>query len=250
MQLVSLSLRNIRSYTSAKIDFPTGIVMLSGDIGSGKSTILLAIEFALFGLLRGELSGSALLRNGANDGFVELTFTVGEKKYTVRRTLTRTKKSVEQDAGYLLVDGIKKDATAVELKSIILELLGYPQELLTKTKNFVFRYTVYTPQEEMKKILMEDKDERVKILRKVFGVDKYERITQNASGYAKLRRERQRTFDALLADVEEKKKLAEETKEEHAEVAAQLKTIQPSVEQARTKLANAKQQLMAIEKQR
>jgi exonuclease SbcC len=250
MQLISLSLRNIRSYTNAKIDFPTGIVMLSGDIGSGKSTILLAIEFALFGLLRGELSGSALLRNGANEGFAELAFSIADKKYAIRRTLTRTKKSVEQDAGYLIVDDVRKDATAVELKSIILELLGYPQELLTKTKNFIFRYTVYTPQEEMKKILLEDKDERVAILRKVFGVDKYERITQNASGYAKLLRERQRMFDALLTDAEEKKKLAEETKQEHAEVYAQLKTIQPSVEQARTKLANAKQQLATIEKQR
>lgn len=250
MQLVSLSLRNIRSYTNAKIEFPTGIVMLSGDIGSGKSTILLAIEFALFGLLRGELSGAALLRNGANEGHVELAFKLGENSYAIKRTLVRTKKSVEQDAGYLLINGVKKDATAVELKSHILDLLGYPQELLTKTKNFVFRYTVYTPQEEMKKILLEDKDERVAILRKVFGVDKYERITQNASSYAKLLRERQRAFDALLADVEEKKKIAEETKQEHAEAAAQLKTIQPSVEQARTKLANSKQQLLAIEKQR
>ncbi len=250
MQLVSLSLRNIRSYTNAKIEFPTGIVMLSGDIGSGKSTILLAIEFALFGLLRGELSGNALLRNGANEGHVELAFKLGENSYAIKRTLVRTKKSVEQDAGYLLINGVKKDATALELKSHILDLLGYPQELLTKTKNFVFRYTVYTPQEEMKRILLEDKDERVAILRKVFGVDKYERITQNASSYAKLLRERQRAFDALLSDVEEKKKIAEETKQEHAEAAAQLKTIQPSVEQARAKLANAKQQLLAIEKQR
>ena len=56
MQLISLTLKNIRSYKDAKIEFPTGTVMLSGDIGSGKSTILLAIEFALFGVLRGELS--------------------------------------------------------------------------------------------------------------------------------------------------------------------------------------------------
>jgi len=49
MQLISLTLKNIRSYTDIRIDFPTGIVMLSGDIGAGKSSILLGIEFALFG---------------------------------------------------------------------------------------------------------------------------------------------------------------------------------------------------------
>ncbi len=250
MQLVSLSLRNVRSYTGVKIDFPTGIVMLSGDIGSGKSTILLAIEFALFGLLRGELSGNALLRNGTNEGFVELTFKLGENTYAIKRTLVRTKKSVEQDAGYLLVNGVKKDATAVELKSHILDLLGYPQELLTKSKNFVFRYTVYTPQEEMKRILMEDKEDRVAILRKVFGVDKYERITQNASSYAKVLREQQRAFNALLADVEEKKKLAEETKKEKEDASEELKALLPQVEQARTKMTDAKKQLILIEQQR
>lgn len=250
MQLISLTLKNIRSYTNAKIEFPTGIVMLSGDIGSGKSTILLAIEFALFGLLRGELSGNALLRNGTNEGFVELAFKLGENNYAIKRTLARTKKSVEQDAGYILVNGVKKDATAVELKSHILDLLGYPQELLTKSKNFVFRYTVYTPQEEMKRILMEDKENRVAILRKVFGVDKYERITQNASSYAKVLREQQRAFNALLADVEEKKNLAEETKKEKEAASEQLKSLLPQVEQARTKMTDAKKQLILIEQQR
>ncbi len=249
MQLISLNLKNIRSYTEAKIDFPTGIVMLSGDIGSGKSTVLLAIEFALFGILRGELSGNALLRNGTREGSVELTFKL-ENTYTIKRTLVRTKKSVEQDAGHILINGVKKEATAIELKSIILELLGYPQELLTKTKNFVYRYTVYTPQEEMKRILLEDKEERVKVLRKVFGIDKYEKITQNATSYAKALRERQRAFDALLVDTEEKKKQAEETKKEQDETKELLKELLPQLTTARTQLLEAKQQLTKIEQQK
>ncbi len=250
MQLISIALKNIRSYTNAKIDFPTGIVMLSGDIGTGKSTILLAIEFAFFGLLRGELSGNALLRNGANEGSVELSFAMGENKYTIKRTLVRTKKSIEQDAGYILVNGVKKDATATELKSIVLDLLGYPQELLTKSKNFVFRYTVYTPQEDMKRILLEEKEERVAILRKVFGIDKYERITQNASSYAKSLRERERAFDALISDMEEKKKQAEELKKERTENAEQLKLTIPQLNASQSKLLEAKKQLAIIEQQR
>ncbi len=250
MQLVSLALKNIRSYTTAKIDFPTGIVMLSGDIGSGKSTILLAIEFALFGVLRGELSGNALLRNGTQEGYAELAFRIGENNYTIKRTLRRTKSSVEQDAGYLLVNGVKKDATPIELKSHILELLGYPSELLTKSKNFVYRYTVYTPQEEMKRILLEDKEERVAILRKVFGIDKYERITQNAASYAKALRERKRAFDALLADMEEKKKQAEDMRKEYAEASEQQKLLLPQLTVSRTQLAQAKKQISTLEQQK
>ena len=52
MIIHSIKLHNIRSYLEEKIEFPKGSTLLSGDIGSGKSTILLAIEFALFGLKR------------------------------------------------------------------------------------------------------------------------------------------------------------------------------------------------------
>ncbi len=224
--------------------------MLSGDIGSGKSTILLAIEFALFGVLRGELSGNALLRNGCQEGSAELMFKLNDNIYTIKRNLVRTKKSVEQDTGYLLVNGIKKEATATELKSNILELLGYPAELLTKGKNLVYRYTVYTPQEEMKKILQEEKEQRVAILRKVFGIDKYERITTNAGTYTKSLRERQRAYDAVLADVEDKKKQLEETKKEQEEASQQIKTITPQLTDARNTLLQTKQELAKIEQQK
>ena len=55
-----------------KVEFSDGSVMLSGDIGCGKSTILLAAEFALFGIMKGDVSGESLLRNGKNEGNVEL----------------------------------------------------------------------------------------------------------------------------------------------------------------------------------
>lgn len=250
MQLTRLELKNIRSYSHAKIDFPTGIVMLSGDIGTGKSTILLAIEFALFGLLRGELSGNALLRNGTQQGSTELSFEINGNNYTIKRTLARTKKSVEQEAGYLLVNGIKQDATATELKSKILEILGYPAELLTKSKNMVYRYTVYTPQEEMKKILQEDKEERVAILRKVFGIDKYEKITKNAESYTKLLRERKRAYDALIIDIEEKKTRTQEIKKQQKEAQEKLLEIQPKLEKTRTNLTEIKQKITHAEQQK
>ena len=51
MILNSLVINNIRSYDHEEVVFPRGISLFEGDIGSGKSTILMAIEFALFGLV-------------------------------------------------------------------------------------------------------------------------------------------------------------------------------------------------------
>jgi len=76
--------------------------------------------------------------------------------------------------------------TPVELKSKILELFGYPEDLLNKNTSIIYRYTVYTPQEDMKKILQETKDDRLDTLRKIFNIDKYKRIRENALTYAKI----------------------------------------------------------------
>ena len=139
MILKSVKLRNIRSYLNEKVEFPTGSVVLSGDIGSGKSSILHAVEFALFGILNTDIGGESLLRHGKNEGGVELKFQVKNKEYVIKRKLKRRKDSVGQASGYIIKNGKKKEGTAIELKSQILNILGYPNELLHKRKNLIFR---------------------------------------------------------------------------------------------------------------
>ena len=111
MILKSIRLSNIRSYLSQEINFPEGSLLLSGDIGSGKSTILQAVEFALFGILKTDLSGTSLLRRGKNSGSVELNFEIDGKSTIIKRTLKALKDSVKQDAGYIIIDGVKYDLT-------------------------------------------------------------------------------------------------------------------------------------------
>jgi len=250
MLLKSLRLKNIRSYTDERIGFPQGIVLLAGDIGAGKSTILLAIEFALFGLLRGELSGTALLRNGAKEGLVELTFELNGKEYTIGRVLKRTKTSVEQDAGYFVEDGLRQELTAIELKTKVLGLLGYPADLVTKSKSLIYRYTVYTPQEEMKRIILEDKESRLMILRKVFDIDKYRRIADNAGVYAKLLRERKRLCEGQLADEQAKKQQLQQRQQDAHVVQQALLDIQPRLNAAKRSLSQQRTALDALEAER
>ena len=183
MQLHSLTLTNIRSYVRETINFPEGSIMLSGDIGSGKSSILLAIEFALFGAMRPDLPAEALLRKGMTQGSVELEATIDEKKVVIKRNLKKEQDAIKQVAGHVIINGVKKEGTPVELKAEVMELLGYPEELVSKNKNYIFRFTVYTPQEDMKYILQESADVRLDVLRKVFNVDKYKNIRENVQLY-------------------------------------------------------------------
>ena len=79
MFIKSIKLHNIRSYENAEINLPMGSVLLAGDIGSGKSTILIAIEFAIFGAKKGELPAYTLLKHGKKEGFVELRMQIDGK---------------------------------------------------------------------------------------------------------------------------------------------------------------------------
>ena len=117
MILKSVRLNNIRSYVNQEINFPTGSTLLAGDIGSGKSSVLVAIEFALFGLKKGDLSPDSLLRHGKREGSVELNFQIGDKDVRIKRKLKRGKNDIKQEEGYIIINHRKKEATAEELKA-------------------------------------------------------------------------------------------------------------------------------------
>ena len=203
-------------------------MLLSGNIGSGKSTILQAIDFALFGITQ-ELTGASLLRNGEDRGSVELQFAIQDKNVVIKRSLKRGT-SVVQDTGKISINNAHREATATELKQAILELLNYPEELLTKSKSLIYRYTVYTPQEEMKSILQGDKDYRLDTLRRVFGIDKYKRLKENADLVSVYIKAKNKENAIMIADLEQKKIEREKNR-------MQLKAVKGTLENVILKLA-------------
>ncbi|MFH2020527.1 MAG: SMC family ATPase [archaeon] len=244
-----VKLENIRSYKHEIIKFPEGSLLLSGDIGSGKSTILLAIEFALFGIMRAELSGTALLRHGASKGFVELAFEIESKEYIIKRSLKKSKTSVGQENGYLIVDGKKIEGTPVELKAKVLQILGYPEELVTRSKSLVYRFTVYTAQEEMKQIIFEDKDLRLDTLRKVFGIDKYKTIRENSGALVRDIKKKKSENEARLEILSEYEKEKKDKSAEIIETMIKIENIKKEIAEISIKITERKNYLSVLEKE-
>lgn len=243
MLLKRLVISNIRSYEYQEINFPKGSTLLSGDIGSGKSTILLAIEFALFGASRTELSGESLLRKGENSAYVELNFEVENKDVIIKRTLKRSSRGVNQGNGYVITNGMKKELTPVELKAEILGLLSYPEDLLSKSKNYVFRYTVYCPQEDMKLILQETPENRLDILRKIFNIDKYKTIRDNLSTYLKRQRKEITILETRIEPLDEFKEKLTKVKQEIESQEKLVQELKPKKELAVNKVKRQKEDL-------
>ncbi|MDD5331978.1 MAG: AAA family ATPase [Candidatus Nanoarchaeia archaeon] len=231
MIINKVRLRNIRSYLIEEIEFPEGSTLLAGDIGSGKSSVLLAIEFALFGIRKGELSGDLLLRKGEDEGYVELFLSVEDKEYIIKRNLKRTSAGVSQESGYIIHEGAKREGTAQELKQYVLNILNYPKELLTKTKSLIYRYTVYTPQEEMKLILLGEKDARLDTLRKVFGIDKYKKIGENSKIITTKIREKQKEIAGFISDLNQKIDQKNNYEKELNQIKNNIKIIIPKYEE-------------------
>ncbi len=184
MIINSLKIKNIRSYENAKINFKEGITLFEGDIGSGKSTILMAIEFALFGL--GSEKGAALLKIGAKEGNVSLDFEVEGERYNVFRSLVKRKTGIHQGKGQIITpnEGILK-LSSTEMKEKVLKILNFNEPPNAKAKSIIYRYAIFTPQEEMKSILQMPADGRIQTLRKALRIEDYKTAMTNALSLAR-----------------------------------------------------------------
>ena len=179
MLLNSIIIDNIRSYEHEEVEFPRGISLFEGDIGSGKSTILMSIEFALFGL--GSQKAESLLAKKSDSGSVILDFSVDGEKYEIKRTLLRKKSGVNQDPknSWIKIDDQKEPLSPSELKQRVLQILKFNEPADPKAESKIFRYAIFTPQEAMKEVLS-DSAKRLETIRKAFGIEDYSIANSNA----------------------------------------------------------------------
>ncbi|MCX8203066.1 MAG: SMC family ATPase, partial [Nitrososphaeria archaeon] len=255
MIIKSVKLKNIRTYEEEEVMLPEGIILFEGGIGAGKSTLLLAIEFALFGL--GNEKGTTLLSIGKNSGSVELTFETGGKEFRVHRGLERGKRAsagissgsgagagavhqgllvpagVKQAECWIEADGVRTTYSPKEMKEQILRILNYNEPKDPKAKSVIFRYAVYTPQEEMKEILSQPPDLRLQTIRKALRIEDYKTAMENARAIAAdLRKEAEYiNKDAeRLPEVQEEIRGIEESLPKHEADLQQLKAEVEEVE--------------------
>ena len=178
--------------TAQEIDFDqvgtSGLFLLEGPTGAGKTSILDAITFALYGGLAGRDAGTDRQRShfaGPEvESHVELEFSTRGVRHRVRRTpeWLRPKRRG---------DGFVKQAQTVHLErleptgwrslssnkaeagELIADLVGLNREQFTQV--------VLLPQGEFAEFLKAGDDDRRRLLTKIFGTDLYDAITAELS---------------------------------------------------------------------
>ena len=246
MIIRELELTNFRSHGHSVVRFPEGKTLLEGDIGSGKSSVLMAIEFALFGL--GSDTGSSVLRLGTDEGEVRMVFDVGGSEYQVRRRLQRKGGRVQQTEGELKTAAETTTLSATELKEKVLEVLEFNEAPDPKAQSWIYRYAVYTPQEEMKSILALAPDQRLQILRRAFRVEDYKTAAQNAEDAARSLRQDVTRLEGMSEGVEELRAHAERLEQEEETHRSERAEAEASEGRAGDQVQARKAELEAIQK--
>jgi exonuclease SbcC len=190
MYLHRLELRAIGPYPDlVTIDFAalaaSGVFLLEGPTGSGKSTIIDAVVFALYGGLAGSDASSDRLHSQhadpAVEPFVELVFETGAGTYRVRRTpqYDRPKQrgtgTVKQQASVQLFRlAAPTDVTGEPVSSRIPEV-GLEIARIVGLDRAQFLQTVVLPQGEFARFLRSPGEDRRKLLQSLFGTQVYDR---------------------------------------------------------------------------
>ncbi|MGI8760576.1 MAG: AAA family ATPase, partial [Jatrophihabitantaceae bacterium] len=187
MRLHALRLRAFGPFAAEQvIDFDQlgagGLFLLDGPTGAGKTTVLDAITFALYGA--GERGGDGRLHSDFAAAGVEPEVSL---EFSLRGVRHRVTRSPQYERPKLRGGGTTTQATRVHLqrreagtwtscssnKAEVGELLG---ESLGLTRE-QFTQVVLLPQGEFARFLRSDDDERRKLLTKLFGTQLYDRIT-------------------------------------------------------------------------
>ncbi|TCS04605.1 SMC family ATPase [Rhizobium sp. BK418] len=270
MRPLRLTLRAFGPYAGEQvIDFrdalSAGLFGIYGPTGSGKSSIFSAISFALFGEpARDDQDASTLRSDHAEPSClteVELIFELGATRYLVRRRPEQMrpaqrggKETKEAHCAWLFdvtdipLDEITPDNQGTpiaekkvsEVRDELERRLGYGKEQ--------FRQIVLLPQGRFEKFLAANTNDRLAILRDLFDVSLYKRLTQKMKDDAKSAEEKiradRRACESRLEQegfttLEELSAGAQHAQEEQKIAAAVTETAKNNAGLAEQKLASA-----------
>ena len=173
----------------ARLDFDgLDLVAFTGPTGAGKSTLIDAITFALFGsVARYDNAGrvAPVIHQLANQARVRLDFSLGGRTYIATRVVRRrstggaSDSASTKEARLELVDGMDPDGPTTVLAGDVKELNAAVEDLLGLDFK-QFTRTIVLPQGEFAAFLRDDPATRDRLLQRLLDLGVYERMGQLA----------------------------------------------------------------------
>jgi len=226
-----LTLHNFATYEDAPVEFGNGKNVIIGETGSGKTNLLLALDFAF----TGEVPGTTLSGLIADDAeMAEVTLDYVEPRsgqnYRIRRTLTRNASGgASHECSFTNLD-TGEAVNRPEAVQKTLQVLGVDPS--------VFRHVIHIPQGSFGDVL-EETQERKNSLDKLF------QVSQLENAYEELGRQ-----EGPIEQIDSRKQAKLRAKSALETVAAKLSEEKANLERIVQEREEKKKQLEAATKER
>ena len=227
--ITSIELVDFLSHSDTKLKFEEGVTIFVGDNGAGKSSIIDAITFSLFGQ-HTRKSNKGLIRRGTNQGYAKIEFSIKDKQYeTVRK--------IDSKGGLSAIFSETTNNDRVEIAAGERKQFGESMtEQVEKTIGMDFeklKIASIVQQGELNAIINAKPKEFKELLNAIIGIDKLDIASESMKKVTKEFREKIRTelgyddthIEILTKDFEKYQCEIKETEPEKNQLELQKKEI-------------------------
>ncbi len=200
----SIELTNWKTHSHTTMRFQRGVNVLIGVMGAGKSSVMDAISFALFGtfpaLKSKSVSTKDLISSRPSEkesAEVKLSFTVGGERYTVYRKLSKRESTFAR---------LEKDGNYIQTQA---ERVNEEVSSLLKIDYDTFSRAIYAEQNRLDYFLELAKGERKRQIDQMLGLDNFSRAEENSTSLINSLRNRVKEDEASLSQADAKQQKSE-----------------------------------------
>lgn len=232
--ITEIELRNWKAHENTSLSFKKGVNVLVGIMGAGKSSVMDAISFGLFGtfpaLKQRRIKTEQLIKNRpkrADGAEVRLSFVSGDDIYTVTRRVSASGGAtaiLEKNGVYLQTQPIRVNE---EVSSIL------------KIDYDTFARAVYSEQNGLDYFLNITKSERKRQIDNMLGLDHFARAEENCTSLINSVRALVSDEEEMLARIDKskiEKELSDKAAERDAIIASQ-KSIEKEIVEIKNRVA-------------
>ncbi len=225
MRIERVKLTNFRRFREAEIQFPDGLICLVGKNGSGKSTILESISWAIYGHSASRTNKELIKRRGSGPNEpveVELSFELGGNQYSVKRSMVgqnlNSRAEVRVNGKLILSPGPKSSQECTNLLSSMLHLDEHS-----------FHTSLIARQKELDMLSQLRAHERKSLIMKMLRVDVIDKAIDLVRRDIREKKNLISHLDSLMPDISK-------LEEEQNELEGSRRVAEENVEKARGKV--------------
>ena len=238
--ITSIELGDFLAHSNTKLEFENGVTVFVGDNGAGKSSIIDAITFALFGQ-HTRKSNKGLIKRGTNQGFAKIGFSINDKQFEAVRKIDS--KGALAATFAEVVNNERIEIAAGERKQFG-ESMTHEVEKVIGLDFEKLKIASIVQQGELNAIINAKPKEFKELLNAIIGIDKLDVASESMKTVSKEFREKIRNsigyddthIEILLRDLETYQEEIKESKPEKRNLKLKQEQLKKEVNELRAKV--------------